>query len=151
MLSRTSLSLLCVSVFFSPHLLTAQKSVETPAEAARQYTRAHEAELTNRFSDFLAIPNVAADPAGLKRNADLLVEELTKRGAEAQLLTVPGSPSVVYGRIDTPSAKHTIVFYAHYDGQPVTPAEWTVTPPFKPLLQEVNGEQRIYARGAGDD
>jgi acetylornithine deacetylase/succinyl-diaminopimelate desuccinylase-like protein len=151
MLSRTSLPLLCASVFFSPHLLAAQTSPETPAEAARQYTAAHQAELTDRFSDFLAIPNVAADPAGLKRNADLLVEELTKRGAEAQLLTLPGSPAVVYGRIDTPGAKHTIVFYAHYDGQPVTPAEWTVTPPFKPLLREVQGEQRVYARGAGDD
>ncbi len=71
--------------------------------------------------------------------------------ANTRLLTLPGSPSVVYGKIDTPGAKHTIVFYAHYDGQPVTPSEWTVTPPFTPLLKEVNGEQRIYARGAGDD
>jgi acetylornithine deacetylase/succinyl-diaminopimelate desuccinylase-like protein len=153
MLSRTSLPLLCASVFFSSHLLAAQTAM--PAEAARQYTSAHKPELVQRFSDLLAIPNVAADPEGLKRNADLLVAELTKRGAEAQLLTLSGSPSVVYGRIDTPGAKHTIVFYAHYDGQPVTPADWTVTPPFKPLLRDVingeRGEQRIYARGAGDD
>jgi acetylornithine deacetylase/succinyl-diaminopimelate desuccinylase-like protein len=151
MLSRTSLPLLCASVFFSSHLLAAQTSVAMPAEAARQYTSAHKPELVQRFSDLLAIPNVAADPEGLKRNANLLVAELTKRGAEAQLLTLPGSPSVVYGQIDTPGAKHTIIFYAHYDGQPVTPSEWTVTPPFKPLVREVNGETRIYARGAGDD
>lgn len=124
---------------------------QTAPTAAQQFTEAHKAELIQRFSDFLAIPNVAADRAGLDRNADLLVGELKKRGAEAQLLTLPGSPSVVYGKIDTPGAKHTIVFYAHYDGQPVTPSEWTVTPPFTPLLREVNGEQRIYARGAGDD
>jgi acetylornithine deacetylase/succinyl-diaminopimelate desuccinylase-like protein len=122
-----------------------------PAGAAHAYTEVHRAELTQRFSDFLAIPNVAADAEGLKRNADLLVSELAKRGAEAQLLTLPGSPAVVYGKIDTPGATHTIVFYAHYDGQPVTPAEWTVTSPFTPLLREVNGEQRIYARGSGDD
>ena len=131
--------------------LPAQTPTLSPAEAAHEYTAAHQQELVQRFSDFLAVPNVAADAEGLKRNADLLISELTKRGAEAQLLTLPGSPSVVYGRIDTPGAKHTIVFYAHYDGQPVTPSEWTVTPPFTPLLREVNGEQRIYSRGAGDD
>jgi len=76
---------------------------------------------------------------------------LQKRGVDARLLTIPGAPAVVYGRIDVSGAKHTIVFYAHYDGQPVTPSEWTVTPPFTPLIKDVNGEQRIYARGAGDD
>lgn len=132
-------------------LNAAMLSAQTGSTAAHQFTDAHKLELIQRFSDFLAIPNVAADRAGLDRNADLLVGELKKRGAEAQLLTMPGSPSVVYGKIDTPGAKHTIVFYAHYDGQPVTPSEWTETPPFTPLLKEVNGEARIYARGAGDD
>jgi acetylornithine deacetylase/succinyl-diaminopimelate desuccinylase-like protein len=130
---------------------TLSAAAQTPGAAARQYTDAHKAELTQGFSDFLAIPNVAADPEGLKRNADLLMSELKKRGAEAQLLTVPGSPAAVYGKIDVPGAKHTIVFYAHYDGQPVTPSEWKVTPPFTPVVKDVNGEQRIYGRGAGDD
>ena len=124
---------------------------QSPAEAARHYTDAHRPELTRQFSDFLAMPDVAADPAGLKRNADFLLHELTRRGVDAQLLTLAGSPSIVYGEIKTPGAKHTIVFYAHYDGQPVTPAEWTVTPPFTPIIREVSGEPRIYGRGAGDD
>jgi acetylornithine deacetylase/succinyl-diaminopimelate desuccinylase-like protein len=126
-------------------------AAQTPPQAAHSYTDAHRSELVEQFSSFLAIPNVAADPEGLKRNADLLVSELTKRGVDSRLLTLAGSPSVVYGHIDVPGARHTIVFYAHYDGQPVTPADWTVTPPFTPLVKEVNGEQRIYARGAGDD
>ena len=50
----------------------------------------------------------------------------------------------------THHATHTIVFYAHYDGQPVTPSEWQ-TPPFTPVLKDVAGEQRIFARSAGDD
>jgi len=140
-----------ISLIALASLNASMLAAQTPPTAARQFTDAHKAELIQHFSDFLAIPNVAADRAGLDRNADLLVGELKKRGAEAQLLTLPGSPSVVYGKIDTPGARHTIVFYAHYDGQPVTPSEWTVTPPFTPLLKEVNGEQRIYARGAGDD
>jgi acetylornithine deacetylase/succinyl-diaminopimelate desuccinylase-like protein len=151
MIAKLVLPFFAATALWSAALLSAQSQVSASAGTVGEYTVAHQAELTQRFSDFLAVPNVAADPEGLKRNADLLVEELTKRGAEAQLLTLPGSPSVVYGRIDTPGAKHTIVFYAHYDGQPVTPADWTVTPPFKPLVREVNGEPRIYARGAGDD
>jgi acetylornithine deacetylase/succinyl-diaminopimelate desuccinylase-like protein len=138
---------LCVALLCYTFSATAQ----TPAAAARQYTDAHKSELTHGFSDFLAIPNVAADPEGLKRNADLLMSELKKRGAEAQLFTVPGSPAAVYGKIDVPGAKHTIVFYAHYDGQPVTPSDWKVTPPFTPVEKDVNGEPRIYGRGAGDD
>lgn len=122
-----------------------------PAEAAKNYVASRKAELTQRFSEFLAMPNVAADPAGLKRNADFLLHELTKRGVDAQLFTEGALPPVVYGEIRTPGAKQTIVFYAHYDGQPVTNSEWTVTPPFAPVVRDVKGEQRIYGRGAGDD
>jgi len=143
--------LVCLSaaILLQANFLAAQ--APTAAAAARQYAAAHEPELLQSFTDFLAIPNVAADPIGLKRNADLLVGELKKRGVESQLLSIPNAPSVVYGQINTPGAKHTIVFYAHYDGQPVTPAEWTITPPFTPVVRETDGAQRIYARSAGDD
>jgi acetylornithine deacetylase/succinyl-diaminopimelate desuccinylase-like protein len=50
-----------------------------------------------------------------------------------------------------PAQQHTIVFYAHYDGQPVTPSEWDIPTPFTPTLRTVDGDQRIYARSAGDD
>jgi acetylornithine deacetylase/succinyl-diaminopimelate desuccinylase-like protein len=122
---------------------------------ARSYSSAHKTELVQRFSEFLAIPNVAADPDGLRRNADFLVEQLKLRGAEAKLLRSPEVastvPPVVYGEIRTPGARRTIVFYAHYDGQPVTPSEWETGQPFKPVVKDVDGEPRIYARGAGDD
>jgi acetylornithine deacetylase/succinyl-diaminopimelate desuccinylase-like protein len=126
-------------------------AAQTPSEAAREYTAAHRAELVQQFIELLAIPNVAADPANLKRNADRLVAKLRERGIDSRLLSLPGAPSVVFGKIDVPGAQHTIVFYAHYDGQPVTPSEWDGGSPFTPTLREVNGEQRIYARSAGDD
>ena len=97
--------------------LTCALAAETPAGAARQFTTAHQTSLTQEFSEFLSIPNVAADPANLKRNADLLVGALKKRGVESRLLSIPGAPPVVYGQITVPGARHTIVFYAHYDGQ----------------------------------
>jgi acetylornithine deacetylase/succinyl-diaminopimelate desuccinylase-like protein len=126
-------------------------AAQAPPVAAREYTAAHRTELVQKFSEFLSIPNVAADPANLKRNADLLAAELRKRGVDSRLLSLPGAPSVVFGQIDVPGAQHTIVFYAHYDGQPVTPSEWDGGSPFTPTVREVNGEQRIYARSAGDD
>jgi len=54
-------------------------------------TTAHQAELIQEFSEFLSIPNVAADPASLKRNADLLVEMLKRRNVDSQLLSIPGA------------------------------------------------------------
>ena len=126
-------------------------AAQTAPEAAREYTAAHGAELVQQFSELLSIPNVASDPANLKRNADLLLEKLRERGINSRLLSLPSAPPVVFGQIDVPGAQHTIVFYAHYDGQPVTSAEWDGGLPFTPVLREVNGEPRIYARSAGDD
>src|SRR5277367_4632984 len=162
-------SALIAAVLASLLLLQAQT---TPPQAARTYTTPRQSELTQQFSDFLAIPNVAADPANLRKNAEFLVAQLKQRGAEAKLLTAPGLPAttplVVWGEVKTPGARRTIVFYAHYDGQPLDPKEWT-TPPFQPVLRSgliekdgqiiplppagtaFNPEWRLYARSAGDD
>jgi acetylornithine deacetylase/succinyl-diaminopimelate desuccinylase-like protein len=125
------------------------------AAAAKAYVGSRHEELTARFEDFLAIPNVALDPAGLRRNADFLVKQLESVGAEARLLRAPGLSEsvlpVVWGEVRTPGATRTIVFYAHYDGQPVTPSEWETGQPFTPVVKMVDGEPRVYARGAGDD
>lgn len=142
--------LFLAALVFSPLLPAQTHPEQAAATAAAAYVSAHRTELTAGFEHLLAMPNVAADPTGLRANAEYLVAALRARGAQAQLLTLPGSPSVVYGEIRTPGATHTIVFYAHYDGQPVTASEWA-TPPFQPTLKTVNGEQRVFARSAGDD
>jgi acetylornithine deacetylase/succinyl-diaminopimelate desuccinylase-like protein len=136
--------------------------------AARQWRQQHERTIVEEFSAFLSLPNVASDKAGISRNAAAIVEMLRKRGVVAQLLSVAGSNPVVFGQIPTPGATRTIVFYAHYDGQPLDPKEWT-TPPFWPVLRTHSLEQggqvtplpppgsafdpdtRIYARSASDD
>ncbi len=144
-------STLIIALLASP-LALAQP---TPPQVAHSYVAPRQTELTQQFSEFLSIPNVAADPVGLRKNANFLVAQLQQRGAEAKLLTAPGlpatTPPVVFGEIKTPGAKRTIVFYAHYDGQPVTPSEWDTGQPFTPIVKQVDGEPRIYARGAGDD
>jgi hypothetical protein len=123
--------------------------------AAKTYTAPRHEELTKQYEEFLAIPNVALDPAGLKKNAEFLMAQLQSVGAEAKLLTAPGlpagTPPVVWGEVKTPGATRTIVFYAHYDGQPVTPSEWDTGKPFTPAMKMVDGEERVYAvdRAAG--
>ncbi|MDE3202050.1 MAG: M20/M25/M40 family metallo-hydrolase [Acidobacteriota bacterium] len=139
----------CLSLFIMCFGVALSAQV-TPSEAAARYTNAHQPELTREFQEFLSIPNVAADPASLERNAYFLLNALRSRGVDSRLLRVAGAPPVVFGQILTQGAEHTIVFYAHYDGQPVTPSEWTI-PPFDATVRKVDGEDRIFARSAGDD
>jgi acetylornithine deacetylase/succinyl-diaminopimelate desuccinylase-like protein len=134
---------------------TSLPAQQTPAQASHAYTAAHQPELLQQFEGFVSIPDVAADPAGLRRNADFLLDQLRQRGLSAQLLTAPGLPAsvppIVFGELRTPGATRTLVFYAHYDGQPVTPSEWSTGAPFTPVLKEVDGEPRLYGRATGDD
>jgi acetylornithine deacetylase/succinyl-diaminopimelate desuccinylase-like protein len=126
-------------------------AADAPAEAARKWRAAHESEILKEFTSLLAIPNVASDTANIQRNADTLVSMLKRRQVDARLLSIPDAPPIVYGEIKTPGANRTIVFYAHYDGQPVTPSEWQGGAPFAPVFRTVDGEQRLYARSASDD
>jgi len=132
-------------------LLPAAADSQTPEEAAHRWRIAHEQQILQEFTALLSIPNVSSDTSNIRRNADALVEVLASRHVDATLLSVPGSNPVVYGEIRTPAAKRTIVFYAHYDGQPVTPEEWENNAPFTPVTRVMNGESRIYARSAADD
>jgi len=127
------------------------QSSQQAALAARQWRTGHEAEILQQFTALLSIPNIASDHENIRRNADLLKSMLQMRGVDSRLLTMEGANPVVFGEIRTPNAKNTIVFYAHYDGQPVTPAEWEGNAPFTPVVRKVNGEDRIFARSASDD
>ena len=132
-------------------LLSSVLFAQTPKQAADQWRIAHEQHILKEFTDLLSIPNVASDANNIQRNADTLVELLKRRHVAAKLLLAPDANPVVYGEIKTPGAKHTIVLYAHYDGQPVTAEEWESKAPFTPVTREVNGEPRIYGRSASDD
>src|SRR5262245_51246586 len=103
-------------------------------QAAREYRQMHEGEIVAGFMELLAIPNVAADPANLRRNADTIVKLLQKRGITAKLLEHGTAPPVVYGEHIQPGASRTVLFYAHYDGSAVSPKDWA-TPPFEPVLR----------------
>jgi acetylornithine deacetylase/succinyl-diaminopimelate desuccinylase-like protein len=99
---------------------------------------------------FLAIPSISALPehAGdVKRCAEWCADEMRRIGLQnVRLIDTPGNP-VVYGEwLGAPGAP-TILFYGHYDVQPVDPLNLWETPPFEATIRD--GE--IYARGSADD
>ncbi|MBI1876107.1 MAG: dipeptidase [Acidobacteria bacterium] len=99
---------------------------------------------------YLAIPSISALPqhaADVRRCAEWTAEEMRRVGLEnVRLIETPGNP-VVYGDwLGAPGAP-TILFYGHYDVQPVDPVDLWESPPFEATIRD--GE--IYARGAADD
>ncbi len=124
--------------------------------AVTEWVAAHRAQIYAELEDFLAIPNVSADVENLWVNARHLDGMLEKRGIETRILEIAGKP-YVYGRLaaeDPPPGRPAVVlFYCHFDGQPVDPASWTVTEPFKPVLTGELSDPgaRLYARSASDD
>ena len=102
------------------------------------------------LKDYLAIPSISALPAhaaDVRRCAEWTRDEMARVGLEnVRLIETPGHP-IVYGDwLHAPGAP-TILFYGHYDVQPVDPIELWESPPFEATVRD--GE--IYARGAADD
>src|SRR5262245_16267181 len=98
----------------------------------------------------LAIPSISALPehaADVKRCADWVSDEMLRIGLQdVRLIDTPGNP-VVFGEwLGGPGAP-TILYYGHYDVQPVDPLNLWKSPPFEATIRD--GE--IYARGAADD
>ena len=104
----------------------------------------------DELTAYLAIPSISALPehaADVKRCAEWTRDELTRIGLEnVRLVDTPGNP-VVYGDWLHADDAPTILFYGHYDVQPVDPLDEWESPPFEATVRE--GE--IYARGAADD
>ena len=98
----------------------------------------------------LAIPSISALPqhaADVKRCADWCADEMRRIGLQnVRLIDTPGNP-VVYGDWLGADGAPTILFYGHYDVQPVDPLELWESPPFEATIRD--GE--IYARGSADD
>jgi len=107
----------------------------------------------DRLFALLRIPSISTDPAfadDVKRAAAHLVADLHSMGFEAEARTVPGHPIVVGHR--RRAGKPHVLFYGHYDVQPVDPLELWHTPPFEPRIAEIEpGRKAIIARGACDD
>src|SRR5918911_929129 len=106
-----------------------------------------------RLFAWLRIPSVSTDPAykaDCRRAAEWLKGDLAAMGFEASVRDTPGHP-VVMAHLPKPGAPH-VLFYGHYDVQPVDPLDLWETPPFEPRMATLpDGRKVISARGACDD
>ncbi len=144
-------------------------AVAAPDAPIDAYRRAHEVQILGELDALVRLRSVAADPQGLSDTAAHLLAALRQRGFEAQSVSAaPGTPPLLLGTLSSRGARRTVVFYAHYDGQPVTPSQWR-SPPFVPVMrgappgepeQEIDWRKatppfdpqwRLYGRAVSDD
>lgn len=152
-------------------LFTSAYSQAERTNSVRDYRIANEHGFLTEYLQILSIPNLASDTPNIRRNADFLFERMRKSGLNPKLLEAADKkvPPVVYGEYVTPGVAKTVIFYAHYDGQPTDAADWTGSRPWEPVLrtaslekggkiipfpksnEKIDPEWRIYARSASDD
>ena len=114
------------------------------------FINTHRDRYVDELKQYLAIPSISALPehkADVRRTAEWSTEEMRRIGLQnVRLIETPGFP-VVYGDWLGAQGAPTILFYGHYDVQPVDPLDLWESPPFEATVRD--GE--IYARGAADD
>jgi acetylornithine deacetylase/succinyl-diaminopimelate desuccinylase-like protein len=108
-------------------------------------------EALDRLFDLLRIPSISTDPAykaDCTRAADWLADDLKTLGFEASVRTTPGHPMVIgHGG----SGDRHLLFYGHYDVQPVDPLALWSRDPFDPAVEDTPKGRVIRARGSADD
>jgi hypothetical protein len=150
--------------------LIAAVACAAPASAQQidveRYVREHQPAIIREFMDLVAIPNVRSDLPNIKRNAEFLRQMLERRGMKPEIWETPSTP-LVYGERLVPGATRTILFYIHFDGQPVDKSGWNQADPWTPVIragtleeERRNGDyprgrrfprRGASARSAGDD
>lgn len=115
-----------------------------------RYLHEHHDRFLSELTEFLTIPSVSAVPENapdVRRCAEWLAAHINGIGISAQVHETAGHP-IVYGEwLEAGDDAPTVLFYGHYDVQPVDPLNLWTNPPFEPVIR--NG--KIYARGATDD
>lgn len=121
------------------------------SEKAILYLKENRSKLLDQMNEFLSIPSISTDSAykqDIEKAADFLVtylQELQFENIEKQ--TTAGHP-LVYAEYNGAGADApTVLFYGHYDVQPVDPIEQWKSDPFTPEIRD----GRLYARGSSDD
>lgn len=135
-------------------------------DEVRSYRASREREILAEFVALLSHPNDAADVQAIERNAQVLRSMFERRGLSTRLLLgAPGTPPYVFAELGTDARARTVLFYAHYDGQPVVAGDWR-SPPFDPVMRRsgapdaqtidwrkgrISEDWRLFARSSSDD
>lgn len=112
-------------------------------------------EALDRLMELLRIPSISTDPAfnaDCARAADWLAAELATLGFDAASRPTPGHPMVVaHGQGPSTGDGRHLLFYGHYDVQPVDPLALWHRDPFNPAIEDTPRGRVIRARGSSDD
>lgn len=122
------------------------------------------------YFELLSLPSVSQVPEDIRKNADWLVKAFEKRGFKARELDNKGKPLVFASYGGNTEKRPTILFYIHFDAQPVIPAQWSQKDPWSPVVKkrgadgkwaqvdkgelfrpDFDPELRVFARAAADD
>ena len=106
-----------------------------------------------RLFELLRIDSISTDSAytdSCLKAANWLVDDLKSMGFDARRHDTPGHPMVVAHQMVGPEKPH-VLFYGHYDVQPVDPLDLWHRPPFEPAVEDTPNGKVIRARGAADD
>ena len=127
----------------------------SPIAAVLDHADANLAASRERLFDLLRIASISALPAhaaDCERAAAWWRDQLAGLGFEASVRPTPGHP-VVVGHFAGPAAYRGphVLFYGHYDVQPVDPVSLWHSPPFEPQYVDGPHGKRFVARGAVDD
>jgi acetylornithine deacetylase/succinyl-diaminopimelate desuccinylase-like protein len=113
------------------------------------YLATHQDRHLEQLCDWLRIPSISSESAhqdDVIRASEFTVAQLEQLGLTVEVIDRGGHP-LVYAQSEQRPDRKTLLFYGHYDVQPVDPLELWTTPPFEPRIE--NGQ--IHARGASDD
>ncbi|MFN7036693.1 MAG: M20/M25/M40 family metallo-hydrolase [Bellilinea sp.] len=110
-----------------------------------RYLEQHLDQSISELSRLCEQPSVSAQNWGIEETAQMVEGMLKKRGFETQVIPTDGAPVVTAFRAG--KSPRTILFYNHYDVQPMEPLELWDSPPFQPTLRD----GKLFARGVSDD
>jgi acetylornithine deacetylase/succinyl-diaminopimelate desuccinylase-like protein len=122
------------------------------------------------YLELLSLPNDSAVPADIQRNAAWLEAAFGRRGFKTRLLPNGGKPIVFAEHSGNRGGRKTVLFYLHFDGQPVVPEQWAQKDPFRPVVKrrgadgawrevgtqellrpDFDPELRVFGRSSADD
>ncbi|MDL2717052.1 MAG: M20/M25/M40 family metallo-hydrolase [Acidobacteriota bacterium] len=162
--ARTTLILLALAVPALPSRAALPPGVDDAAIEAAALASFPE------YLELLALPNDSIRPADVQKNAAWLEAAFSRRGFTTRLLENKGRPLVFaeYGKARPP--EKTVLFYIHFDAQPVVPSQWAQKDPWLPVVKRrgadgkwvevdraelmkpgFDRELRVFARSSSDD
>jgi len=159
-----------IAVFSLCALLSAMAHAALPDGIDEQAIRRSAAAVFPDYFELLSMPSDSIRPEDIQKNAAWLVKALGRRGFKAEELENKGKPLVLASYSGNTGKRPTILFYIHFDGQPVIPSQWSQKDPWSPVVKkrgadgkwtevdkgelfrpDFDPDLRVFARAAADD